>query len=56
MSRYNYKNFTREEIMKVCYGMINISDELWIFGVGSGSLDEFEYAKKIIIIDKKNIL
>ena len=52
MLRYNYDNFTREEIMKVCYGMIDISDELWIFGIGSGSLDEFEYAKKIIIPTK----
>ena len=40
MLRYNYNNFTREEIMKVCYGMVNIKDELWIFGLGFGSFDE----------------
>ncbi len=48
MSRHNYDNFERKDIMNVCYGMIKISDELWIFGLGSGSLDEFEYARKII--------
>ena len=52
MSRYNYNNFSREDIMKVCYGMVNISDELWIFGIGSGSLDELTYAKKIQIPTK----
>lgn len=52
MSRYNYDNFTRDEIMRVCYSMINISDELWIFGIGHGSLDEFKRAKKIEIPTK----
>jgi hypothetical protein len=47
MSRYNYDNFTREEIMKVCYGLVNISNELWIFGIGNGSLDEFAKAREI---------
>ena len=49
MSRYNYDNFTREEIMKVCYGVVKLSDELWIFGLGSGSFDEWLKAKEIEI-------
>ncbi len=49
MSRYRYSNFTREEIMRVCYGLVELSDELWIFGLGSGSFDEWLKAKDIEI-------
>lgn len=49
MSRYNYDNFTKEEIMKVCYGLVRLSNELWIFRLGSGSFDEWLKAKEIII-------
>jgi|SRR3989338_7126284 len=47
LDRYNYNNFSREEIMKVCYGMINLCDELWIFGLGSGSIDEWKKAGEL---------
>jgi len=49
MTRYNYRNFKRQDIMRVCYGMITLSDELWIFGLGSGSFDEWLKAGEIII-------
>lgn len=49
MSRYNYENFSREIIMKVCYEMVKISNELWIFGIGTGAFDEYLKAGEIII-------
>ena len=45
LNRYSYDNFNRDDIMDVCYGLVDLSDELWIFGIGSGSLDEIKYAK-----------
>jgi len=35
--------------MRLCYGMIILSDELWIFGLGSGSFDEWLKAGEIAI-------
>lgn len=43
----NYERYTRKLIMRACYGLIGASDEVWIFGIGSGSLEEYAYGKKI---------
>ena len=42
---YNYGRYDKRLIFKVCFGMVDISDELWIFGIGSGSLKEYQRAK-----------
>ncbi len=44
--RYNYERHPKEQIYKVCFGLIDISDEVWIFGLGGGSLKEWAYAKE----------
>ena len=36
----------REEIMRVCKRMIDICDEVWIYGDSPGCREEKEYAKK----------
>ena len=42
--RYNYQRYSRENIYKVCFGLVDLSDELWIFGIGSGSFKEWTRA------------
>lgn len=44
--RFNYVRHSRENIYRVCYGLVDISDELWIFGIGGGALKEWVYAKE----------
>ena len=36
----------REEIMKICKYLIDIADEVWIYGDSKGCLEELKYAKK----------
>ncbi|MGB9813517.1 MAG: DUF4406 domain-containing protein [Thermovenabulum sp.] len=36
----------REEIMEVCYKLIDICDEVWVYGDSEGCRKEAEYAKK----------
>lgn len=50
----------REEIMKICYHLIDICDEVWVFGISEGCLKEIEYAWKIgkpvkIFCEDKNL-
>lgn len=43
--RYNYRRFSREDIFRVCFGMVDLSDGAWIFGIGSGSFKEWMRAR-----------
>ena len=43
--KVNYQKYRREEIYRICFGLVDICDEVWIFGIGGGSLQEFERAK-----------
>lgn len=42
--RYNYDRFTKDEIYHTCFRLIDSCDQLWIFGINSGSLREYQYA------------
>lgn len=48
----------RSEIMSVCYRLIDISDEVWVYGDSEGCRLEKQYAekvgKKIVILYKRN--
>ncbi len=44
--RFNYERHDRETIYRVCFGLVDLSDELWIFGIGGGSLKEWLHAKE----------
>jgi hypothetical protein len=44
--RYNYERHERENIYRVCFALVDVSDELWIFGIGGGSLQEYMRKKK----------
>lgn len=44
--RYNYDRYSRDDIYRICFGLIDLSDELWIFGIGGGSFKEWIYAKE----------
>lgn len=46
LERYNYDRYSKKEIYKICFKLVDISDELWIFGLGSGSLKEWQRAKE----------
>ncbi len=46
IERYNYKRHLRENIYTVCFGLVDICPELWIFGIGAGSLKEYLRAKE----------
>lgn len=35
---------SREEIIKICYQLIDICDEVWIYGESSGCKHEMNYA------------
>ena len=37
----------REEILQVCYRLIDICDEVWIYGDSEGCRMELEYARSI---------
>lgn len=37
----------RDDIMQVCYDLIDISDEVWIYGCSAGCRLEYAYAKSI---------
>jgi hypothetical protein len=37
----------REEILQVCFGLIDICDEFWIYGDSEGCRMELEYARSI---------
>ncbi|MDD5651497.1 MAG: hypothetical protein PHF86_13965 [Candidatus Nanoarchaeia archaeon] len=43
--RFNYERHNRETIYRVCFGLVDLSNELWIFGIGTGSLEEWKHAK-----------
>lgn len=47
----------REEIMKVCYNLIDICDEVWVYGDSEGCRKEKEYAelkgKRVVVINGK---
>lgn len=53
----NENDYIRHQIMKVCYKLINMSDEIWIFGNSEGCQKELKYArkhnKKIILFYQK---
>ena len=36
----------RDDIMAICYRLIDISDEVWVFGDSKGCRQERKYAKK----------
>ena len=44
--RYNYDRFSKEDIYRVCFSIVDFSEELWIFGIGSGSFSEWSRAKE----------
>lgn len=44
--RFNYDRYSRDQIYKVCFGLVDLSDELWIFGIGGGSFKEWLRAKE----------
>ena len=37
----------REEILRVCFRLINICDEVWIYGDSEGCRREAQYAKSV---------
>lgn len=37
----------REEIMRICYTLIDLSDEIWIYGNSEGCIKEQMYASSI---------
>ena|SRR3989344_9684740 len=39
---YNYDTFPRRNIYRICFSLVGISDEVWIFGIGAGALKEYE--------------
>lgn len=47
----------RRILMEICYGMVDISDEVWVCGSSSGCISEVKYARKkdkdIYVIDDK---
>lgn len=45
----------REEILQVCFRLIDISDEVWIYGDSEGCKNEREYAlsRGKRVIDKR---
>ena len=48
LSRFNYNRYSRRIIYEACFRCVDhISDEVWIFGIGSGSLSEYERAKNL---------
>jgi len=46
VERYNYERHSRENIYRVCFGLVDICDELWIFGIGGRSLKEYLHAQE----------
>ena len=47
LSRYNYNRYSSRVIFEACFRCVDyVSDEVWIFGVGTGSLKEYVRAKK----------
>ncbi|MFZ5955138.1 MAG: hypothetical protein ACOYT4_01830 [Nanoarchaeota archaeon] len=47
LERYNYERYPKEEIYQVCFDLVGITDELWIFGIGTGALTEYRKAKEL---------
>lgn len=47
LKRYNYQRYSKDLIYKVCFGMVDLSEEVWIFGIGSGSLKEYQRARNM---------
>ena len=45
--RYNYSRpeTERENIYRVCFGLVDLCDEVWIFGVGGGACKEYQRAR-----------
>ena len=47
LSRYNYDRYSSRVIFEVCFKCVDyVADEVWIFGIGSGSLKEYARAKE----------
>jgi len=44
-SEFNYDNYPRKNIMEMCFGLIDRCNQLWIFGLASGSIEEWLYAR-----------
>ena len=47
LSRYNYDRYTSRVIFEACFRCVDhVSDGVWIFGIGSGSLKEYVRARE----------
>ena len=44
--RFMENDDKREEILQVCFRLIDISDEVWIYGDSEGCRKEAEYARR----------
>ncbi len=43
---YMQDDSRRQEILEVCKRLIDISDEVWVYGDSAGCLEEMRYAKR----------